>query len=189
MDDLRRIQYVAEHYKQLQGLRLLPLGIPFLISAAWRTLMSTESPGLSRVAWMGLLVTAIAASIPIGRYYTRRFGDADTLPWRAAAVLFGSFATLLGLEWLQEAWPAPVSLPVLFVAIALARVGLVADCLRLHYVWIAVACIVFASLAPLGVPLEIRAVALDALIGGGLIVAAIGDDRVLRRAMVGRVLA
>jgi hypothetical protein len=38
----------------------------------------------------------------------------------------------------------------------------------------------------LGVPLEIRAAALDGLIGGGLAVAAIGDDRVLRRVMTMR---
>jgi hypothetical protein len=30
LDDLRRIRYVAEHYEQLQGLRLLPLSVPFL---------------------------------------------------------------------------------------------------------------------------------------------------------------
>jgi hypothetical protein len=44
----------------------------------------------------------------------------------------------------------------------------------------------FALLPLLGVPLEIRAAALDGLIGGGLAVAAIGDDRVLRRVMTMR---
>jgi hypothetical protein len=58
--------------------------------------------------------------------------------------------------------------------------------LRSHYLFIAAACATFALLPLLGVPLEIRAAALDGLIGGGLAVAAIGDDRVLRRVMTMR---
>jgi hypothetical protein len=144
---------------------------------------------LPRAGWIGLIVAAVAASVPIGRYYTRRFGRANTLPWRTAVALAAAAVAVVGLEWVQELRPIPVSLPVVFVAIALARLGLSADGLRIHYVWIAVACAVFAALAPLGVPRETRAAALDLLVGGGLAVAAIGDDRVLRRALTRRALA
>ena len=107
-----------------------------------------------------------------------------------AATLVGVAVVFLGLVCLQDVRPdvrpLPVSLPVLFLAIALARLGLVADRARGHYVWIAIGCVAFALLAPLGAPLSVRDVALDLLIGGGLIVAAVGDDRVLRSFMAER---
>ena len=189
MNDLRRILYVTEHYRQLQGLRLLPLSIPFLLSAVWRITTSATGSSLPRAGWIGLLVAGVAASTPIGRYYTRRFGQASALPWRTGAALAGTAAAVVVLEWIQERRPLPISLPVVFVAIALARLGLSADGLRIHYLWIAAACAVFAALAPLGVAFETRAAALDILVGGGLAVAAIGDDRVLRRALTRRALA
>ena len=189
MNDLRRILYVTEHYRQLQGLRLLPLSVPFLLSAIWRIAASAAGSTLPRAGWLGLLAAGVAASVPIGRYYTRRFGRANTLPWRTAAALVGATTAVVGLEWVQELRPLPVSLPVVFVAIALARLGLSADGLRIHYVWIAAACVVFTALAPLGVPLDVRAAALDLLVGGGLAAAAIGDDRVLRRALTRRAIA
>ena len=189
MDDLRRLHYVARHYRQLQGLRLLPRSVPFLLSALWRLAFPASGSALPRAGWALLVAAAIAASVPIGRYYTRRYGDADVFPWRAAVTLLGGAVAVLALEWIQELRPFPVSLPIVFVAVALARVGLSSDGLRLHYVWIAAACAVFAALAPLGVPLDVRAAALDLLLGGGIAVAAIGDDRVLRRAMTERALA
>ncbi len=183
MDDLRRIHYVAEHYRQLQGLRLLPLSVPFLLSGAGRVMRVTAGPGLPRGGWAALTAVALASSVPIGRYYARRFGEANTFPWRTGLTLIGSLLALLTLEWTREAWHLSVSLPILFVAIVLARLGLAADRLRVHYLWIAAACAAYASLPPLGVALELRAAALDLLVGGGLAVAAIGDDRVLRRTM------
>lgn len=189
MNDLRRILYVTAHYRQLQGLRLLPLSVPFLLSAVWRTAAYATGSTLPRAGWVALLVAALAASVPIGRYYTRRFGRASSLPWRTAAALVGAAAAIVVLEWVQTLRPLPVSLPVVFVAVALARLGLSADGIRIHYLWIAAACGVFAALTPLHVPFEARAAALDALVGGGLAVAAIGDDRVLRRALTRRALA
>jgi hypothetical protein len=92
-------------------------------------------------------------------------------------------AAFLALEWLREIQELPVALPILFVAVVLARVGMAAGWLRSHYLWIAAACALFALLPALNVNQDMRAAALDGLIGGGLAVAAIGDDRVLRRVM------
>lgn len=185
MDDLRRIHYVTEHYAQLQGLRLLPLSVPFLLSSLWRVATSAP-PFLAPSGWAAVVAVALAVSVPIGRYYTRQFGQAQPLRWRAALSLLAITAAFFWLEWVQEIRPLPVPLPVLFVAVLLARLGLAADRLRIHYVWIAAACATFALLPALGVPAAARAAALDGLIGGGLAVAAIGDHRVLRRAMTMR---
>jgi hypothetical protein len=182
MDDLRRIRYVTEHYEQLQGLRLLPLGVPFLLSSLWRLARPGPAPFLSASGWALLLASAFVLSALIGRYYARHFGQAHPLRWRTVLPLVAFF----WLEWLQEIRPFPVPLPVLFVAVVLARIGMAAGWLRSHYLFIAAACATFALLPLLGVPLEIRAAALDGLIGGGLAVAAIGDDRVLRRVMTTR---
>jgi hypothetical protein len=189
MNDLRRILYVAEHYRQLQGLRLLPLSVPFLLSGVWRLLGPAAGSTLPRTGWLVLLTAGVAASAPIGRYYARRFGSAAVLPWRTALSLLVAVAAIVALEWVQERLEFPLSLPVMFVAIVLARVGLSADRLRIHYVWIAAACALFAALAPLGVPPDVRSAALDVLVGGSLVIAALGDDRVLRRALTRRALA
>jgi hypothetical protein len=189
MDHLRRIHYVARHYRQLQGLRLLPLSVPFLFSGIWRLVAPASGSAWPTIGWALLIAAALVASVPIGRYYTRRFGGADVLPWRAVAALVGTAIAVLALEWVQELRPFPLSLPVVFIAAALAHVGLSSDGLRLHYVWIAAACLVFAALAPLGVPVGLRAAALDLLVGGGIAAAGIGDDRALRRALTERALA
>jgi hypothetical protein len=181
MEDLRRIHYVAEHYEQLQGLRLLPLSVPFLLSALSR--LAPSAARLSGRGWSVLLMSAIAGSALIGRYYSRRFGETHPFRWRSALQIAAGTAAFFALEWLQEIRPFPLPLPILFVAIVLARVGTAAGWLRSHYLWIAAACALFGLLPVLGVSLDVRAAALDALIGGGLAVAAIGDDRVLRRMM------
>jgi hypothetical protein len=182
--DLRRIHYVAEHYEQLQGLRLLPLSVPFLLSSLSH--LAPTAAFLSGIGWSLLLVSAFAASTLIGRYYSRRFGQTHPFRWRSALQIAAGTAAFVALEWLQEIRPFPVPLPLLFIAVVLARVGTAAGWLRSHYLWIAAACALFGLLPLLGVSLDMRAAALDALIGGGLAVAAIGDDRVLRNVMAAR---
>src|SRR5258708_32534962 len=71
MDDLRRMHYVTEHYHQLQGLRLLPLGVPFLLSVPWS--LARMPRGLSAAVFLLLLAAGLAVSGPIGRDLTRRF--------------------------------------------------------------------------------------------------------------------
>ncbi len=183
MNDPRRMHYVTEHYHQLQGLRLLPLGAAVLLSvpaghgAAWF--------GLSPAAMcLLLLAAAVVASFPIARYYERQYGRAR-FPWWPAGTgtLLASAAAVLGLAWLQDVRPVPVSLPLLFVSVVLARVGLAAGRLRVHYLWIAAVFAAAAILPLAGVPPALRGVTFDCLVGGALIVAALGDHRVLRRVM------
>jgi len=184
MNDLHRVHYVTEHYAHLQGLRLLPLSLPFLLAAIERM---AGRPFVPAGAWALLVVLVVAAPFHIGRYYARRFGQVQPPRWRTGLfTLIASTVAFLWFEWLQETASPPVSLPLLFVALVLARLGLVAGRLRVHYLWIASAVAVFAVLPRAGVPADVRALAGDLLIGVGLAVAAIGDDRVLRRVLAMR---
>jgi hypothetical protein len=181
MDDVNRIRYVTEHYAQLQGLRLLPLSAPFLLASLERM---AGVPFVPAGLWTLVALTALAAPYSIGRYYARRFGQAPPLRWRSGMLtLLGSCAGFLWFEWLQETLAPSVSLPLLFVAVALARLGLVAGRLRIHYLWIAAAVAAFAMLPHDGISADTRAAAAHLLVGGGLVVAAIGDDRILRRVL------
>jgi hypothetical protein len=184
MDDLPRIQYVTEHYAQLQGLRLLPLSVPFLLAAIEQLAGARLLPaGL----WAILVAAAVVAPFRIGGYYARSFGQVHATRWRTGAfTLIASVAAFLWSEWLQETLSPPVSLPVIFVAVVLARLGLVAGRVRGHYLWIAAATALFAVLPRAAVSNDVRAVAGNLLIGCGLVVAAIGDDRVLRRTLTTR---
>ena len=181
MDNLHRIHYVTGHYAQLQGLRLLPLSGPFLAAGLERLAGTTlVPPG----GWALLVIAAVAGPAWIGRYYTRRYGQVRAARWRGGALtLIASVAGFFCFEWLQELFSPPLSLPLLFVAVVLARLGLVAGRVRGHYLWIAAAVAAFAVLPREAVSLDVRAIIGNLLIGGGLAVAAIGDDRVLRRAL------
>jgi len=181
MDDLHRMHYVTGHYAHLQGLRLLPLSVPFVLAAAERM---AERPFVPAGVWALVVVASLAAPFRIGQYYASRFGQAPAPRWRSGTLtLVASCAAFLWFEWLRETLSPSVSWPLLFVAIVLARLGLVAGRLRVHYLWIAVAVAAFALLPHGSMPEDIRAMAGYLLIGGGLAVAAIGDDRVLRRAL------
>jgi hypothetical protein len=181
MDDLHRIHYVTGHYAHLQGLRLLPLSVPFLLAAAERIAGRSVVPA---GVWALLVIASLAAPFRIGQYYARRFGQAPAPRWRSGMLtLVASCAAFLWFEWLRETLSPSISWPLLFVAVVLARLGLVAGRLRVHYLWIAAAVTVFAVLPRASTSEDARAVAGYLLIGGSLAVAAIGDDRVLRRAL------
>ena len=187
MADYRAIRYVAEHYVHLQGLRLVPVGVPFVASAAWRAgwlgwWPATQGRGAACWFW-GLLAAGVGISFMVRRWYEREFGVAATGLVQNGAAFLGLFAGGLGVTiWCQTTSDPPVSLPLLFVAAVLATLARQGLYLRPHYALIALGSTIVAMLRPLGVPVGVRGIALDALIGGGLIVAGIADHHVLRRA-------
>jgi len=182
-----RIRYITEHYEQLQGLRVLPLSVPFALAAWWNLLPSMKPTVVSvQTVELALVAVALAASFPIRAYYRRRFGRVPALPWRSGVFPLVGYAALLILaEAIREVagWQLPV--PLVVMAILLVRLGLQAGGLRQHYVWIACACFVFMALGQWSVRPNVRAMELNLLVAGGLVTAAIGDDRVLRRALTG----
>jgi hypothetical protein len=184
MLDVSRMAYVTEHYAQLQGLRLVPLGIPFVASAFWRTgLLPWRFGDASHArAWFFLsFAVALALSVLIGRLYRRWFGAMPPRASRSGAVTLATcFVGVVAFAW-RSPPPSPLFVPAVFVGLAFGRLGCVEHGLRRHYIGLAAACWLFAITPALGVPPPARRVALDFLIGLGLIVAGLGDHAVLQR--------
>ena len=184
--DVTAIRYVTEHYVHLQGLRLVPVGVPFVASALWRLGWLTwwpaiEGRGASWWFW-GLLTGAVGVSFGVRRWYESRFGrvvPATTDSGVASLAVFamGLFITV----GCQLVFDLPVSLPLLFVAAVLATIGCQGRYGRPHYVIIASASAAVAMLRPFGVSVHACGIALDALIGAGLIGAGVADHRLLQR--------
>jgi len=185
MHDLKRLRFVTERYPHLQGLRLVPLGIPFLLSALWRNGQLPGVPGTTGYGagywFIGLLVVALAASSLVGRYYARHFGSVESE--RAKSDLLGSvgfLAIFFAAVWTQDQLASGPSIPALVIALALGYLGISGGGFRSHYFAVAILTLLFATLGPLGVPMQIREVLLDHLIGFGVIFVGIGDHLLLR---------
>lgn len=188
MDELQRLRFVTERYAHLQGLRLVPLGIPFLISAAWRDGQLAWVPGTEGHGagyWFALLMLlALGISGAVGGSYREHFGSVQPAhPWKAVLALFAFLAVFLGSVWAQQTYGWIVSLPAILIGTALGYLGVVGGQPRTHYLALSALCLVFAMLGSFGVPFHARDVLLDDLIGIGLIVIGVGDHLLLRRTL------
>src|SRR5436190_12556630 len=106
MTNCLQARYVTAHYAHLQGLRLLPLAVPFIASALWRAGWLTWWPGVNeRTAgsWFVLLLgLAIAVSFVVRDAYRAEFGDVQPLRGQSgASFLLLSFVAFLVLGWFQ----------------------------------------------------------------------------------------
>lgn len=189
MHRLRRLRYVTERYEQLQGLRLVPLGIPFLLSSAWREGRFTWVPGISgagpRIWFVALSLFAIGLSAAAKIYYQRRFGDVQTAaPARTTIAAFAFSAVLLAAVSLQDLLQSPISIPSMILALGVGRVGMSGSVIRPHYLAVAATVGAFALSGALGVPFHIRDVLWDRMIGMSFLVIGIGDHVLLRGTLV-----
>lgn len=187
MYDFHRLRFVTERYHHLQGLRLVPLGFPFLIAGAWRDRQFSWLPVTGDRApeywFLGLVAIAVAISIAVGRYYTRRFGavhQQESLRGQILVVLL--YALFITSLFVQNAIPLPISLPIITVAIAVGLLGVAGGHVRTHYIAVAAVALLFAGLGSL-IPEHARAVLFDDLIGISLIVIGLGDHFLLRRTL------
>jgi hypothetical protein len=184
MIDTRRLQYITEHCAYLEGLRIVPLGVPFLASAAWRAGWLTWWPWTAArgaECWfLASLATAIVVSYPIRAWYRRQWGVRQPPRRRSGASTLAMCAVGVVALALRQPEDIRVSIPLVFVGIQLLMLGVVGQGVRKHYRVIAGACCVVACLPLAGVSRHLRAIALDLLIGGGLIWAGWGDHRTLR---------
>ena len=77
--EIKRIRYVVEHFQDLQGLRLIPFAIFFLIGAVFDAsldldaLVQNPRPELLFLTPI-VLVLCVVASRRIGRWYEQRYG-------------------------------------------------------------------------------------------------------------------
>lgn len=188
MDTFRRLRFVTERYPHLQGLRLVPLGVPFLISGAWRSGRFAGIPEITGIAhrylFLMLLVAALAVSAFASRYYRRQFGSVQPYPRVGAALALVTFAAALGISvWLQDTFRPAIPLPMVAIGLSLGLLGVAGGYVRVHYLALSALCLVFASSGAFGVPMETRDALLDNLIGLGLIIVGLGDHLLLRRTL------
>ena len=186
--DIARLRYVTSRYPQLQGLRLVPLSIVFLASAAWRvgllSLPWDNQPLVPELWVLAALVVAILVSFVLRFWYTRRIGSVGQYGSRSAALPLLATAVVAGVAlWLQVSLNWHLSLPALTVAMTLLAVGAAHCEFRRHY--IAAALVLFAfSVFPLGGwGSNALSVALDGAIGLSMLIAALGDHLLVVRTL------
>ena len=186
--DIARLRYVTSRYPQLQGLRLVPLSIVFLASAAWRVgLLSLpwDNQRLVPELWfLAGLVAAILVSFIFRLWYTKRIGSVGQYGSRSAALpLLATALAAAAALWLQVMLQWHLSLPALTVATALLAVGAAHCEFRRHY--IAAALVLFAfSVFPLGGwGSNALSAALDGAIGLSMLIAAVGDHLLVVRTL------
>ena len=184
MRDIQTVRYVTTHYPRLQGLRLVPLGVPFLLSAAWRAGWLAWWPGArgrgATLWFLALLACAVVVSFPIRAWYERQFGAVRARRRDSGVLPLLAFVGLVGLAaWAQLRVTPPLLLPLLTVGVILVLIGLRDREIRPHYIGVGVACGLSACAPALGVPLPARAILFDLLVGLGVMVAGLGDHRAL----------
>jgi len=188
MHDLQRLRYVVHRYPHLQGLRIAPLGIPFLLSAAWRNGQLHWIPGTAgRGAsywFVGLMAVAVALALVLGQEYQKRFGSLEAAGDIRTPLIAATFgAALVASIWIQGTLETSFSLPMIVIGGGLAYVGYAGGALRVHYMAVATVAFAFATLGVFGVPVLLREILLDELIGLSLIVIGVGDHLLLRRTL------
>ena len=188
MTDFGKLRFVTEHYAQLQGLRLVPLGLLFLGLAGWQNdqfawLPASDTDRGARWFVCGLVMAIIGAYV-IGGWYGRQFGSVQPRPFRTGGPSLLANAAVVGVLMVVHSFVRPpVSLPLLYIGLVLAYTGIVQNGVRRHYLFIAVFCLLFANIQRFNVPYQTGKVLLNLLIGGGLIVAGVGDHLVLQRTL------
>jgi hypothetical protein len=186
--DIARLRYVTSRYPQLQGLRLIPLSLVFLTSAAWRAgllpLPGDSRPLVPALWFMAALVAAVFVSFTLRVWYTRRLGSVGQYGSRSAALPLLATAVAAGAAlWLQIALHWHVSLPALTVAVALLAVGAAHYEFRRHYSAAAMVLFAFALLPLGGWGSAVLSAALDGTIGLSVLIAAAGDHLLVVRTL------
>ncbi len=125
MYDLRRIRYVTEHYRDLQGLALVPISLLLLGWAAYDAGL-VQLPGLLGNPWvLGLtsIVMVVALIEVIQKLYDRAFGWISPDPQRQSdpskRAFWPAWLALMASYFLEQVRPETSSYGVL-IAICIA---------------------------------------------------------------------
>jgi uncharacterized membrane protein YhaH (DUF805 family) len=181
-------QQVAERHAHLQGLRIVPLGLLFLVSAVWRAgyLPWPAAVHTARVTFFAALVVAVGVSFPIRAAYWRHSGRPRVRRHRTGAMTLILVTAAFLLSTALPSTPRSPSMPALVVGLALIYPAMFVGGRRWHYLPLAAAWGLFALLRTFGVSFHVREVTLDLLIAISVIVAGLGDHRLWRRTYTSR---
>ena len=177
-----KIRFVTANYAQLQGLRLVPLGVFLVLFAAMDLMGFMDAAGvppadrtrfLTRMGLAYWLAILLALAAPL--YYRHRYGSVEGLDrsrrnrWITAAVI--GFLVL------------PISLKLLLVSVSLFVTACREEWIRPYYPAVAAAWLAAACLPALGGTLPPAKLTLFALGGLTLIVIGVGDHLFLQRSL------
>jgi hypothetical protein len=111
--NLELIRYVTQNYASLQGLRVVPLGVWFLMFATG----ALGAPGALNALGIFLGVSAVVLWWWIGRYYQGAFGAVKVSKssplWLPGMIVF--WALFLLASWLDYTWRLPFSITWLLI--------------------------------------------------------------------------
>jgi hypothetical protein len=129
MKTMREIRFVTTNYYNLQGLRLIPLGLLVLYTGYWANKAHYPLTDEDFIFLIGAMIVSILASLLIDLYYKRFFGVVRQTPesrklestlWTVGGVL------AIAAFWLDVSYSLPLSLVGLVAGLAL-----LADYLRM----------------------------------------------------------
>jgi hypothetical protein len=144
MEDLRRIRFATRHFKDLQGLRLIPIGLAMGLNV-W-----LQRPGRWDIGIAGgLLLLAFLVAWALGPYYRRRLGHVTARPSSDAQKLaaVGMVVLFYFLQWLEVERGLPVSIFGMFWACWAAALFLTHP--RLRWYWgVAAGALAVSSILP-----------------------------------------
>ncbi len=148
MQDLKRVRYITANFSALQGLKLVPVGLLFLVFAAqdtgWAWLVRRQG---DCTVTLPLLLVVIAVYFSIGRYYDRTFGRVQrTAGGLGDLVSLAFIGLLIGAIVAEMTWKPSVSLIGLVMAVGFVGAGVRSG--RWYYVGLGLLTAV-VSLAPL----------------------------------------
>ena len=183
MTDVARVRYITEHYQNLQGLRLVPVGVACLAcgvaQAAGVLERMNQSPFLVGVA---VSLAAFGCSLMIGAWYERCFGCVEARD-RTTDMTYFPLSLLLVLTARLSPNPAPVWPAICAWGIGSLMRGCGQNGMLRHYLAIAGACFLLAALEVLGLSNIACDGSLQFVAGVAMLVAGVGDHTVLRSAL------
>jgi hypothetical protein len=184
-----RIRFITAHYDQLQGLRLVPLGVYLLALAAsglgWLSWLPGD-PARASGQWLGVLfVLALVAAVSATAWYGHRYGARAPLSrWRRNAWLVLAVGIFLLTAQFDQYTNAPIALAPFSVAAALVLTVRADGWVRAHFLMAAVPWFLVAWIPPLHHDGPSRLVSYAFAGGVALIVCGVGDHRLLSRALL-----
>lgn len=183
-----RIRFVTTNFYQLQGLRLIPLGMYLFAVAASAAGWLFWIPGGSLQAqgrWLGaIFCLALLGAVSASAYYRCRYGAVAQFGrarrnWLIAAAV----AVFIGAAQLDQHLQGPIALAPLWAAAGLALVVRADGWLRAHFLLAAAPWFTIAWVPPLHADGATRVVAYAVAGALSLIVCGIGDHRLISKTL------